>query len=341
MTDYLDRETSVLVEVTETGLQAKTRSRFVAAVDRLGGNLLELVNAPIERRIVRQRAVAAGEGELVAAVTKFGLEKLRTDPAFAERVAERYFARVFEKQQNKDAVLREALEDLRHDPHPESTAAERPLENEFLDRLEHYAEGATSEALHQKWGRVLSAEIKTPGTFSAKVMRIVDELDSETAQLFEQVCKSAIKGVVPKCVIGILKFPERTILVSAGLLLDPGITGHVSVFNKVKTNEGKELWTYSVGDRRSVAFPADTPLQSFALPDFAGPVQMNNDLAAIPSYLLSDVGTAISTIFPANDAALLYVKQLRKALPGVTVTEYEADETGMYRALPDTSDAAS
>jgi hypothetical protein len=49
-------------------------------------------------------------------------------------------------------------------------------------------------------------------------MRVVDELDADTAKLFERRCGSHIGGwAVPKCLAGTLPFPELLQLVSAGL----------------------------------------------------------------------------------------------------------------------------
>lgn len=331
MSDHLDREVSVSAELTEAGVKAKTQSRFVAAVDRLGGNLAELVNAPMERRIVRQRTIAASEAELIAALTKFGIEKLHSDPAFAERVAERHFTRVFEKQKNKDAVLSEALEDLRHDQGEKR--AERPLDGEFLNRLEYYAEGASSEQLRQKWGRVLSAEIKKPGSFSAKAMRVVDELDAETARLFEGFCTLAFRGIVPKCLSGILAFHDLKQLVSAGLLLDPGITGHVALFSEVRTQQGKDLLVLHFGNGRSVSVPKGLQLNFLAAPDYLGPIQGHNLGAAVPAYLMTEVGEAISSIFPPNDACARYIEKLTEALPNVEVVEYEEQPNGQFASI--------
>lgn len=333
MGDHLDREISVSAGLTEAGVEARAQSRFVAAVDRLGGNVMELMNAPMERRIARQRIIAASEAELIAAVTRFGIEKLQSDPAFAERVAERHFTRVFEKQQNKDGVLREALEDLRHDYSETNGNGSASLDGQFLERLEHYAEGASSEELRQKWGRVLSAEIKEPGTFSAKAMRIVDELDSETARLFEAFCTHAFNGVVPKCLSGNLEFSDLKQLVSAGLVIDPGGIGHIAVFKEVQTDDGRGLWMLGFGNGRSVSIPTGTQLPFMPSPDFTGPVQSHKSTAAAPAYLLTEVGGAISAICPANDAAERYARKLREAFPNVEVLEFEQQPNGAYRSV--------
>ena len=333
MPDHLDKETSVSVDLTETGITAKAKSRFVAAVDRLGGNLLELINAPLESRVVKQRAVSAGEVKLIEAVTTYGIEKLQHDPEFAGRVAEQFFDRVYQKQTNKDGVLREALEDLRHEPPSESAskAGKPELEEEFLNRFEQYAEGASTEQLRQKWGRVLSAEVRAPGTFSAKVLRTVDEIDAETAKSFEAFCEASFNNVIPKCLSGKLEFPRQAQLVMAGLLVDPGMAGHIAHFGDANTDQGVELWMFSAADR-AVGFPKGSSIPTNN-PEFTGPVIDSGGRPSIPVYLLTDAGTAIAEIFPRRNAFAQYIEKLRGALTGTEVQEYAVFPNGTFRQM--------
>lgn len=345
MIDHLDRETSVGVDVTVTGMEAKAKSRLVAAVDRLGGNLIELVNAPIERKLLRQRAVAAGEVEFIAAVTRFGVEKLHYDPKFAERAAEKYFQRVFEKQENKDGVLREALEDLRHEPPHAIEAGQTRLDDQFLDRLEHYAESASTEQLRQKWGRVLSAEVRKPGTFSAKVMRIVDELDPNAAALFENLCKFVIGEVAPKCLATALPFGEIVQLVSAGLIIEPGFAGHVAEWSEARSVNGDEVWWFQ-GSERAISIPKNVneKIPAIAFLDSIFPLQLNpatvepsKSKPAIPCYLLTDVGASIARIFPANNAFAAYIAKLKEAHPDIGIVECVPNPDGItYRSVEST-----
>ena len=71
--EHLDKETSVAVDLTPTGVTAKAKSRFVAAVDRLCGNAVELVNTQMERRISRDRAAIEGEKKLSMLASSAGL----------------------------------------------------------------------------------------------------------------------------------------------------------------------------------------------------------------------------------------------------------------------------
>lgn len=333
MQDHLDKSTSLSVELTETGVTAKAKSRFVAAVDRLGGNLVELVNAPMERRISRQRAISDGEAELVRAVAKFGIDKLKHDPEFAERAAEKFFTRVFEKQANKDHVLLEALEDLRH-AHPDeanlSASEGTPLSDEFLDKLETYAECASTEQLRQKWGRVLSSEVRKPGTFTTKVLRIVDEIEAETAERFESLCAHRVRNGLPKCLVGQIPFHTLSRLVMAGLVLDPGLSGHIIKYVQQTTNGGQEMWVLMDEDD-AVSIAKDCPLQAGS----EGPLIGHDGGPAVPVYLLTDAGNSISTIFKKQSPTAFsrYVAELRKSFPDSSVIEYKRLPDGNYRSV--------
>lgn len=330
MDDHLDKTTTVCVELTETGVNAKAKSRFVAAVDRLGGNLVELVNAPMERRIARQRAVSAGEVKLIEAVIDFGIEKLKCDPEFAERTAEKFFKRVFEKQVNRDHVLFEALEDLRHSNTSDAEKVESgDISEEFLEKLEVYAEGASTETLRQKWGRVLSSEVKKPGTFSVKALRIVDEIEADTAALFETLCSNQIGGSLPRCLVGELPFYQITPLVTSGLMIDPGLAGHVRKFGLNTAHNGNQLWFFVEHDR-AISLPKEITTE---ISEGSGDVLMIEDgVPAIPVYLMTDVGSAISTIFtkPESSGLSKYIDKLKLAYPKNPIIEYRHKSDGIF-----------
>jgi hypothetical protein len=288
-----------------------------------------LANAPLERRIAKQRAVSTGEVKLIEAVTAYGIERLQHDPEFAGRAVGKYFDQIFQKQANKDQVLLEALQDLRNEPPNEaaSTAGKTELNEEFLNRFEQYAEGASTEQLRQKWGRVLSAEVRSPATFSAKVLRIVDEIDAETAASFEEVCKSSFYNVIPKCLTGALEFGRLSKLGMSGLIIDPGIAGHLSEYFGGKDGE-QALWI-TRSPEHAVAIPKGTYLPAIN-PTSTAPLMDHSGTPAIPCYLLTDAGAAIAEIFSRADAFARYIAKLREALPVVALIEYSVLANGAF-----------
>ncbi|KRR14754.1 DUF2806 domain-containing protein [Bradyrhizobium valentinum] len=319
--DVLDKETSVSVELTESGVKAKAKSRTVAALDRLGGNLSELLNVRMERHVTRERAIITGEKKMIEAAVEYGIDRLKKDPDFAERVAEKHLRKIFHRQDNKDAVLVEAIEDLRHDPLTDAEAEAGPAElnPEFMDRFERYAEDASTEELRQKWGRVLSAEIRKPGTFSRKALRVVEELDAQTAQLFERLCRSRLENVFPKSLVGELSFAEAASLVTADLMVDPGAAGQIRQSVLMKASDERELWFVPLGEY-AIAFQKDINLGQ---PGAAGTgpaavLRSNKDNnPVLPVYVLTSTGQAVAEILPNHrrEALLALLGKLRKYWP--------------------------
>src|SRR6185312_17311032 len=114
--DHLDNETSVSADLTPTGVKASAKSRLVAAIDRLGGNIVDFVNIPIEAKNAEKRAVMDGRTRAIDAMTSIGIERMKADPEFAERAIRSNLGSIFARQENKDAVVEKAIEDLRRQP---------------------------------------------------------------------------------------------------------------------------------------------------------------------------------------------------------------------------------
>ncbi len=181
--DHLSNEVHLSAELTETGVKAAAKSRALSSFDRLVGSFADVGSAYFEGVSGRLRARAEGERQLIEAVAKYGVERIGADHEFAHRALENHFKKIAQQQINKDAVVSVALDDLRDQPPSDEAANTGPneLDEEFLSRFEMYAEGASTEQLRERWGRILAGEIRKPGTFGPRVLRITDELDSVTA----------------------------------------------------------------------------------------------------------------------------------------------------------------
>lgn len=324
--DHLDTETSVSAELTPTGVKASAKSRFVAAIDRMGGNIVDLLNAPMEAKSAERRALTAGRIRAIEAVTQLGIDRLKSDPDFAERALRSHLGSVFARQDNKDGVLLKAIEDLRRQPptDEEATNGAEVLEEAFQSRFERYAEEATTEELREKWGRVLASEIRKPNTFSRKALRVVDELDAATAKVFERVCEARLGNTIPKALIGEIAFHEIAKLVTADLLIEPGM-GQVQHASETNDSAGVDLWLWAF-DTLAVAatketYP-DTPFgEETKIFNFEG------GQPQMPVYVLTDVGRAIASILPDNLAENVgkLVVNMSEAMPNSEVRRYVSD----------------
>ncbi|MDZ5448637.1 DUF2806 domain-containing protein [Labrys sp. ZIDIC5] len=309
--DHLSNEVSLSGEITETGVKLAAKSRFVSALDRLLGAIGDKLSLKLERGNSIERAKMQAEQQLIEAAASSAIRRMEVDQEFAQRVAENMFATAVQQQKNKDAVVQYAIEDLRQTPPSDAQNSTGPeiLEPEFLDRLDTYAQGASAEEIRQKWGRVLASEVRRPGTFSRRAFRIIDEIDTQTAALFERVCKHRLGPVVPKLLIGNLSVKEVSMLTSAGLMVEPGV-GQSQRFDKVKRRDDIEAWLgtfghYGIGIEYGAEFKPNNR-------DLFAPFSIRDGAPNISVYILTDAGLEISTIVEDNQqsAILEFAKSL-------------------------------
>jgi hypothetical protein len=320
--DPLDRETTLSAELTEKGVTAKSNSRAVNAFDRLLGNAADWVNVRLEGDTVIRRATTDAKKLLIEAASKHGIKRLSADPEFAERALASHLGAAYRRQANKDAVVKEAAEDLQVEPPTKEQANSNPeqIEEVFLDRFEHYAEFASTDELRTRWGRVLAAEVRKPGTFSAKVLRIIDEIDGTTAREFESLCENRLGGIVPLVLSGEVMHDTRTRLVVAGLLVEPGFVGKVVQIPKAKLNDSTEVFFCSLLPGFALSVPVDAPLKDNSV------LARQSEVLTLKVSILTEAGEAISSILA--DRQQVSYRRLIDAIADIVspsaVTQYAA-----------------
>lgn len=295
-----DDEVAISAELTPTGVKARAKSRLISAIDQLGGNLLSLINVPLERRLNRSRAVGRADVKLIDGLADLRLEHLHDNPDFAAEALRTHLKTSISRQENKAQVVAKALEDLHSDPpsDQDNTSGREELGEEFIDRFERYAEGATTEQLRERWGRVLASEIRKPDTFSNKVLRVTDELDADTAELFERLCEHRIGNTLPMCLVPDLSYGDKMKLVSAGLLIDPGATKQLRMSHKIRDTLGNPLIAipfgrYALTFSESAKIPKRTKTSSLI---------SSEGTLAITVYIITEEAVAISSILKNTEA---------------------------------------
>lgn len=321
--DHLDKEVTIFGELTERGIKGGAKSRAVSSVDRLLGSAVDIFSAPLEGIARRARARQDAQIALIEALGERQLQQIHADPDFAEHALKQHLKMTVRREENKKETVRFAIEDLRSTPPTEeqSNFGSEELDPDFLNRFERYAEDATSEQLRERWGRVLASEIRTPGTFSGKVMRVVDELDATTAVAFEKLCAHRIGDAVPKILAGKLNFSESTQLVNADLILDPD-GGHIRLSMQSTLTGGAQIWLMTFEDMalslsigEGVAIPYTDEIRA---------VSSHENKPVVPIYLLTPAGRAIASILPNGAAQSMrsLTRLVSAELPSEAIYEY-------------------
>ena len=93
------------------------------------------------------------------------------------------------KQPNHNRVVQLALDRLT----PETREKQQdPVSDEFLDTFEPIAENQRTEEMQALFARILAGEIQKPGSFSKRSLRMAEQLDRPTAELFQRLCSMAL-----------------------------------------------------------------------------------------------------------------------------------------------------
>lgn len=333
--DHLGNEVSVSAKIDKTGIEAKAKSRFVSGFDRLCGNLTETVNVWIEDKTTGKRKRIESRNALLAAATKSAESLIANDPNLALRILQTNFDQAARRQSNKDKIAEVAAEFLALNP-PTKEQQERgsdTLSADFLNRFERYAEDASSEEVQAKWANVLAGEVRRPGTFGGKVMRILDEIDNETAQDFAELIKYRIGTETPLALYepsikSAAHFEEYELIHSR--------TASVRVMSKLTTlSNGVQyhLFMFKPYAFAVPSFGAKDRIEQLDRPNLLN-WDYQSASPAIPIVSLTNSGRALLQIHGDNskENADILLHKIRSCVPD-TILLVEDEETGNYSSL--------
>jgi hypothetical protein len=178
--DPLGEAFSVSDELAKRGIKGSLNRRAVAAIYRLLGDAVDFLRAP---------GAAAN-----AAMTEEAVRSLGTDNGETFKpILRAHYRDMVTRHQNRRAVVAHAVEELRQIPQAPADlrGTHDAIGDDWLNFFSAYAEKASSENLRQTFGRMLCGEIQRPGSFSFSTLRIVSELDTGSAGLFQRMASRA------------------------------------------------------------------------------------------------------------------------------------------------------
>ena len=124
-------------------------------------------------------------------------------PEYALEAERQFGKKILREQINIDQVSKHALKQLalerEREREREQSSQGDAQENvtgeigdDWLNRFEAEARQASSEEMQFMFGKILAGEIQRPRTYSIKTLKLLGELDSSTAELFQRACSLSI-----------------------------------------------------------------------------------------------------------------------------------------------------
>lgn len=302
------------------GVQASIKSRFLSAADSLGASWLKSKAVNNERTVAIKSASTQSMVALIEAATKAVGDQIKDDPEAAARLL-RAVHKAGKQGENLEATMAYAVEEIASSTADDRIEAEGPseLSTHFLSHYEQFAERASDELAREKWGKVLASEIMKPGTFSAKMLRLIDELEGSPAvPLFTDICKFRIAGFIPSALAPLSRADAMTL--EEADLLRPNDLGLLQVLFRSTLEGGEKCWV-ACWERYGVGI-METPPPKIKVGSPNALLSNDGDNLAFEIHPLTSVGRAIASLNPYNE--LEVVKALRQAFvadnpPGVRI----------------------
>ena len=229
--DHLSNAVGVKGQLTDTSISVRTKSRAVAALDRLCGAAMDVPAASLENMADRIR----GKGRIVSTLQDAAMQKINEAediaPVIDAIVASGIDSFVNQKYVTERAVAHLVSHGHETDFEPESTAEE--VDADWLNYFSGYAEKASSEKVRDLWGRVLAGEVRRPGAFSLSTLRFLAEMDQKIATLFEEEVRFRYHG---RFIVRTSKRLEGELLDRLKLLEEVGLIHFVNPIGGMNTS---------------------------------------------------------------------------------------------------------
>lgn len=180
--------------LTEFNLPAVLLGPAGKAISRLIGEAFDIPSAGIHRIVQGIKDKTEAKRTMTIAVAEAAAKQVVADPELVARAANSFLSKELRAQTNKEAVAEKAIAILGTNPEDIPSSAPDPIDDDWLNTFERYAEDASSDRLRDLWGRVLAGQIRKPRTFSLRTLAFIAQLDHETASLFEKYAAWVIDG---------------------------------------------------------------------------------------------------------------------------------------------------
>jgi hypothetical protein len=183
-----------------TGIPAPIRKNAAKAFGRLCTAAVEYPIALIEGATAERRAESRARVKLIDASATQIAEQMQTNPEYARAAAAKFAHRIIRERVNIDQICAIAAADLKSEPLAIATEEETeasPISEDLLNVLESEAAQMSSEQMHRLFGKILAGEIRRPGSYSIKTIKLIAQVDNRAASLFSLLCSLSISSRVP------------------------------------------------------------------------------------------------------------------------------------------------
>ena len=168
------------------------RQNFMRAFFRLCSSAVDIPIAHLEGRADERRAITEARINLVRTTGDQIARQMEVDPEYARRAVTQFGQKVLREQVNLDLITQVAADELMNDADPDVapdvTDSDPSIDDDWLHNFDNEARHKSSDDMQRYFGHLLAGEIRRPGTFSIRTVKVLGNLDRRVAALFKVLC---------------------------------------------------------------------------------------------------------------------------------------------------------
>ena len=188
--------TDLVADTAIPAVPALVRRNFLKAFGQLCSAAIDYPVAYLTGKADERRAETAARIKLIDTSAAQIAEQMRTDPEYARVAVQKFGHRVLREQVNLDLISQKAVLDLQdsHDSSDQLTPDESDdtISDDWLNSFEVEARQKSTEEMQGFFGKMLAGEIRKPGTYSPRAIKILGSLDQDIARHFTTLCSLSV-----------------------------------------------------------------------------------------------------------------------------------------------------
>lgn len=173
---------------------------ILAATSSLVVASLAIPTAWLEGIALNIKSEATARAKVTAGAVPAVVDKIRGDAELTARATTYLGGRMLREQSNRESVVIQALGHLQAeaggDPAARAEPAE-PIDEDWLNVFGKLAESRSGPAMQAYFARILSGEIRRPGSFSPATLDVLSRLGTTDAESFQRLCALTTDFRVP------------------------------------------------------------------------------------------------------------------------------------------------
>lgn len=194
-------------------------------------------------------------------------------------------------------------------PNIRSATDDNLYEDDWLNTFESEACQKSSEEMQERFARVLAGEIKNPGTFSIRAIKLLGEIDSDIASIFRTFCSGCVSfdnpigsGLIYESI-----FPKFEVGKSVSFLEKYGLNGvmlsYLKEFSLLQIETPPSMLSeYTLSIQKCFIDNSENPSRPFLYTGKYFLLKHHNDKEKLdwnfmmPGFFLSSIGTELINI---------------------------------------------